>query len=105
MARPLRIEFPGTLYHLTARGNAQQPIFLDDQDRHGFLQILRKTHLDYKGVCHAYCLMTYHYHLLMETPKANLSQIMKQINGIYTQRFNRRHQRVGHIKLRQQVPP
>ncbi len=97
MARPLRIEFPGALYHLTARGNAQQPIYLDDQDRHNFLQILGKTLSDCNGICHAYCLMTNHYHLLMETPEANLSQIMKQINGIYTQRFNRKHQRVGHV--------
>ncbi len=97
MARPLRIEFPGALYHLTARGNARQPIFLDEQDRHNFLQILGKILSDCNGICHAYCLMTNHYHLLMETPEANLSQIMKQINGIYTQRFNRKHQRVGHV--------
>lgn len=97
MARPLRIEYPGALYHLTARGNAQQPIFRDDQDRHAFLQILGKTLSDTNGICHAYCLMTNHYHLMVETPEANLSQIMKQINGIYTQRFNRRHHRVGHV--------
>jgi REP element-mobilizing transposase RayT len=97
MARPLRIEFPGALYHLTAQANAQQPIFRDDRDRHGFLQILGKTLSDCNGICHAYCLMTNHYHLLMETPVANLSRIMKQINGIYTQRFNRRHQRLGHV--------
>jgi REP element-mobilizing transposase RayT len=97
MTRPLRIEFPGALYHLTARGNAQQSIFRDDRDRHSFLQILGKTLSDCKGLCHAYCLMSNHYHLLMETPDANLSRIMKQINGIYTQRFNRRHQRVGHV--------
>lgn len=97
MARPLRIEFPDALYHLTARGNAQQPIFLDDQDRSTFLQVLGKTLSDTNGICHAYCLMTNHYHLLVETPEANLSQIMKLINGIYTQRFNRRHRRVGHV--------
>jgi hypothetical protein len=62
-----------------------------------FLQILEKTLSDCNGICHAYCLMTNHYHLLMETPEANLSRIMKQINGIYTQRFNRKHQRVGHV--------
>jgi REP element-mobilizing transposase RayT len=97
MARPLRIEFPGALYHLTARGNAQQPIFLDDHDRKCFLQVLGKTLSDCNGICHAYCLMGNHYHLLVETPEANLSQIMKQINGIYTQRFNRKHLRVGHV--------
>lgn len=97
MARPLRIEFPGALYHLTTRGNARQDVFLDDQDRRTFLQVLDKTLSDYNGICHAYCLMTNHYHLLLETPEGNLSQIMKQVNGIFTQRFNRRHQRVGHV--------
>jgi REP element-mobilizing transposase RayT len=61
------------LYHLTARGNAQQPIFLDDHDRQCFLQVLGKTLSDCNGICHAYCLMCNHYHLLMETPEANLS--------------------------------
>jgi len=97
MARPLRIEYPGALYHLTARGNAWQPIFLGDQDKRIFLQVLGKTLSDCNGICHAYCLMTNHYHLLIETPEANLSQLMKQINGIYTQRFNRIHHRVGHV--------
>jgi REP element-mobilizing transposase RayT len=97
MSRPLRIEFPDALYHLTARGNAQQPIFLDDQHRHNLIQILGKTLWDCNGICHAYCLMTNHYHLLMQTPEVNISQIMKQINSIYTQRFNREHRRMGHL--------
>ena len=97
MARPLRIEYPGALYHLTARGNTRQSIFLDDQDRRTFLRVLEKILTDCNGILHAYCLMTNHYHLLVETPEANLSQIMRQINGIYTQRFNRRHGHVGHV--------
>ncbi len=97
MARPLRIEFPGALYHLTARGNARQSIFLDDGDRISFLQVLEKALSDGNAICHAYCLMTNHYHLLVETPEANLSRIMKQINGVYTQRLNRRHDRSGHV--------
>ena len=97
MARPLRIEFPGALYHVTARGNSRNPIFLDDQDRNIFLQVLARSLADYNGICHAYCLMTTHYHLLLETPEGNLSQIMKQINGIYTQRFNRKNRSIGHV--------
>jgi putative transposase len=97
MARPLRLEFPGAIYHITARGNAQQPIFLNDQDRKVFLLVLGQTLKAYNAACHAYCLMTNHYHLMIETPDGNLSQVMKQLNGIYTQRFNRRNRRVGHV--------
>jgi putative transposase len=97
MARPLRLEFPGALYHVTARGNAQQPIFLNDQDRKVFLHVLGQTLKACNALCHAYCLMTNHYHLMIETPDGNLSQVMKQLNGIYTQRFNRRNRRVGHV--------
>ena len=96
MARPIRIEFPGELYHLTARGNSRKPVFLDDQDKNIFLQILARSLSDYNGIRHAYCLMTIH-HLLLETPENNLSQIMKQINGLYTQRFNRKHRSIGHV--------
>jgi len=97
MARPLRIEFPGAVYHLTARGNRRENIFFSDEDREGFLQILDRTVSRYKWICHAYCLMDNHYHLLIETPGANLSQGMRQLNGIYTQFANRRHQKTGHI--------
>ena len=97
MARPLRLEFPGALYHITSRGNAQQPIFLDDEDYHSFLQVLSVVMERFDWLCHAYCLMGNHYHLLIETPKGNLSRGMRQLNGHYTQMFNRRHQRVGHI--------
>jgi REP element-mobilizing transposase RayT len=97
MARPLRIEFPGALYHVTSRGNARAPIFLEDRDRRLILRILSDVVARYRWVCHAYCLMTNHFHLLIETPEANLSRGMRQLNGLYTQRFNRAHERVGHI--------
>ena len=97
MARPLRIEYPGAIYHLTSRGNARENIFLGNTDRYEFLQILGSVVEKYNWLCHAYCLMGNHYHLLIETPDPNLSLGMRQLNGVYTQRFNRRHNRVGHI--------
>ena len=97
MARPLRIEFPGAIYHVTSRGNAQAPIFLDDIDRNTFLSVLGLTMRRFNVICHAYCLMTNHFHLLLETPDANLSKAMRQFNSVYTQAFNRRHGRVGHV--------
>ncbi len=97
MARPLRLEFSGALYHITSRGNARENIFLDQTDRKIFLSILSDTVTRFNWVVHAYCLMLNHYHLLLETPDPNLSQGMRQLNGVYTQAFNRRHQRVGHI--------
>ena len=97
MSRPLRLEYPGAHYHLTARGNAQGAIFLDDTDREIFLSCLGEAVQRFGWLCHAYCLMDNHYHLLIETPEGNLSQGMRQINGVYTQRFNRQHHRVGHL--------
>ena len=97
MARPLRLEFPGALYHVTSRGNAQQAIFLDDDDRTSFLEELIRTIQRFHWICYGYCLMDNHYHLILETPEANLSRGMRQLNGIYTQRHNHRHTRVGHV--------
>ena len=97
MARPLRIEFPGALYHVTARGNARQNIFLDDEDRQQFLAVLRRVVSRFHLLLHAYCLMDNHFHLVVETPEGNLSKAMRQLNGVYTQAFNRRHKRVGHV--------
>ncbi|MEN8199120.1 MAG: transposase [Thermodesulfobacteriota bacterium] len=97
MARPLRIEFPGAVYHVTARGNARQDIFLNDTDRRLFLDILSSTMERYNWLCHSYCLMGNHYHLLLETTDPTLSSGMRQLNGMYTQRFNRCHDRVGHV--------
>ena len=97
MARPLRIEFPGALYHVTARGNARAAVFLDDDDRRRFLALLAETAARRGWTCHAYCLMDNHYHLLVERSSANLGRGMRQINGVYTQRFNRAHGRAGHV--------
>jgi putative transposase len=97
MARPLRIEYPGALYHVTSRGDGREPIFLADGDRERFLDVLGTVVEGFGWLCHAYCLMTNHYHLLVETPEANLSRGMRQLNGVYTQRFNRSHGRVGHV--------
>lgn len=97
MARPLRIEFAGALYHVTARGNAQAAIYDDDADRQQFLSLLGNTVMRYDWYCHAYCLMDNHYHLLIETNTPTLSRGMKFLNGTYTQYFNRQHRRVGHV--------
>jgi len=97
MARPLRLEFPGAVYHVTSRGNARQAIFLDKDDRESFLGVLSSVAARFKWVCHAYCLMETHYHLQIETLEGNLSRGMRQLNGVYTQVFNRKHKRVGHL--------
>jgi REP element-mobilizing transposase RayT len=97
MARPLRIEFPGALYHVTARGNARQAIFLDDDDRRLFLHRFGRVAQTHRWRCLAYCLMPNHYHLLVETPGADLSRGMQKLNATYSQGFNARHERVGHV--------
>jgi putative transposase len=97
MARPLRIEFPGALHHVTNRGNEKRPIVVNDSDRTLFLGILSRTVERAAWLCHAYCLMNNHYHLLVETPLPNLSAGMHYLNGVYGQRFNLRHDRTGHL--------
>jgi len=97
MARPLRIEYDEALYHVTSRGNEKKTIFKDDADRNIFLDILYKVNKRYNWICYGYCLMDNHYHLVIETPDGNLSRGMRQLNGVYTQIFNKRHERVGHI--------
>jgi REP element-mobilizing transposase RayT len=97
MSRPLRVEFPGGLYHVTARGNGRQPIFVEEADRETFLAVLTSVVARYHVRCHAYCLMGNHHHLLLETPDANLSRSMRQLNGVYSQGFNHRHRRSGHV--------
>lgn len=97
MARPLRLQFPGAIYHITARGNDRRPIFEGDDDCAQFLIVLASVVARYHVRCHAYCLMENHYHLLLETPEANLSLAMRQLNGVYTQGFNRRRERCGHL--------
>jgi putative transposase len=97
VARPLRLQFPGALYHLTARGNARECIFRTHADYERFLAVLDQVVVRYGWRCHAYCLMGNHYHLLVETPRPNLAVGMRQLNGLYAQRFNRAHRRVGHV--------
>jgi putative transposase len=97
MARPLRIEYDGALYHVTSRGNERKSIFKDDADRELLLKTLAQVSERFNWLCHAYCLMSNHYHLVIETPDGNLSRGMRQLNGVYTQAFNRRHRRVGHL--------
>jgi len=97
MSRPLRIEYPGALYHVTSRGNAREAIYLCDEDRKKFIQMWQDE-VNHQGwICYAYCLMDNHYHLLFETPEGNLSRGMQRLNGRYTQYFNHHHQRVGHL--------
>lgn len=97
MSRPLRLEFAGALYHVTSRGNERKAIYLDEADFRNFLELVGQVCERHNWVVHAYCLMTNHYHLLVETPDANLSLGMRQLNGVYTQLFNRSHKRVGHL--------
>ena len=95
VARPLRIEYPGAVYYVASRGKDRSSIFRDDEDRKSFLQILRSVAADQGWLVHAYCLMANRYHLLLETPAANLTLGMRSLNSRYGQRFNLRHGRSG----------
>ncbi|MEW6416420.1 MAG: transposase [Pseudomonadota bacterium] len=97
MSRPLRLELAGGLYHVTARGDGREEIYLGEADRLAWLDVFGQVCKRFNWVCHAWCQMSNHYHLLIETPEANLAQGMRQLNGVYTQRFNRAHGRVGHV--------
>jgi len=97
MARPLRIEYAGALYHVTSRGDRHENIYLNDDDREDWLTVLSRTCERFNWVVHAYCQMSNHYHLLVETIDGNLSRGMRQLNGVYTQHFNYRHNQVGHL--------
>ena len=100
MARPLRLDIPGSLYHITARGNAREPIYRDDHDCEAFLALLGATCERYGWLCHAYCFMTNHYHLLLslqETPPGRLVRGMQHLNSCSARLFNQRHRRVGHL--------
>jgi REP element-mobilizing transposase RayT len=97
MARPLRIELASGLYHVTSRGDRREAIYRDDQDRMTWLAVLGEVCSRFNWRCHAYCEMTNHYHFVVETPDANLSKGMRQLNGVYTQTTNRRHGLVGHL--------
>lgn len=97
MARPLRVEFDGALYHVTARGNERRAIFRTDRDRVLFLDTLAECVRGHGLLVHAFCLMPNHYHLVVETPQANLSRGLGWLQTTYTIRFNRRHRRSGHL--------
>ncbi len=97
MGRPLRITFPGAYYHITARGNEQKDIFKSRRDREKFLSYLESAVTRYGAIIHAYCLMDNHYHLLLETPVGNLPEVMRHINGAYTNYFNTKRKRAGHL--------
>lgn len=97
MARPLRITYPGAFYHVTSRGNERKAVFKSKRDREKFMDYLESATLRYDARIHAYCLMDTHYHLLLETPSANLPQIMRHINGAYTTYFNVKRGRSGHL--------
>jgi putative transposase len=97
MARPLRIEYEGALYHITARGNEYKSIYREDNDYHKFLDILSLLFKRFQVIIHGYVLMGNHYHLLMETPKANITKAIHYLNGVYTGYFNRKYNRIGHL--------
>ena len=97
MARPLRIELAGGLYHVTSRGDRREDIYLDDEDRRNWLAVLSQACERHNWRIYAYCQMTNHYHIVVETLEGNLSKGMRHLNGVYTQNFNRRHNRVGHV--------
>ena len=97
MGRPIRIQYPGALYHVTSGGNERRDIFLDNDDRRQFLAILADYHDRFGIVVHCYALMDNHYHLVLETPLGNLVKVMHGINSSYTGYFNRRHDRAGHL--------
>ena len=97
MARPLRIEFPDAVYHVTSRGDRREAIFEGDVDRRGFLDVLALGLARFDAQVLAYCLMGNHYHLVVYTRQANLSLLMRHANGVYTQDYNRRHGKVGHL--------
>jgi len=97
VAGPLRIEYPGAFYHVTARGNEKKDIFKSQKDRGKFLSYLESVTARYGAVIHANCLMSNHYHLLLETPRGNLSQIMQYINSSYTTYYNVKRKRAGHL--------
>jgi REP element-mobilizing transposase RayT len=97
MARPLRVQYPGALYHVTGRGNERKAIFKDDADRREFLQILAQSLDTYGVILHSFVLMQNHWHLLVQTPLGNLGEFMRHFNISYTSHYNRRHDRVGHL--------
>jgi putative transposase len=97
MARPLRIALPGGLYHITSRGNQRGDIYFSDADREAWLNVFGQVCKRFNWLCHVWCQMSNHYHVVVETPEANLAQGMRQLNGVYTQYVNRTHDLAGHV--------
>jgi len=97
MSRPVRIEFPGAHYHVTSKGTHDRSVFIDGEDRSVFLNVLDTVVSRFEWLLHTYVLMESHYHLVLECPQANLSKGMRQLNGVYTQHFNRRHEQDGSL--------
>lgn len=97
MSRPLRIEYPNAWYHILNRGRRKELIFTDKKDYYRFIDLLQDTSEQWNLRIAAYCLMPNHYHLLVQTPNANISRCMRHINGVYTQRFNRHHKCDGSL--------
>jgi len=97
VARPLRIDIPGGTVHVSARGNNRRAIFPEPEHRDRLVAVLQRVVERYSWICHAYVVMDNHYHLLLETPLPNLSLGMRQLNGLYAQWFNRRHNACGHV--------
>lgn len=85
------------MYHVTSRGDRREAIYVDDSDRLAWLDLFAEVCERFNWVCHGWCQMTNHYHIVIETPEANLSRGMRQLNGVYTQYINRKHERVGHV--------
>lgn len=97
MSRPLRLELAGGFYHVTSRGDRQEDIYFSDLDREKWLAIFGQVCKRFNWRCHCFCLMSNHYHVVVETIEGNLSKGMRQLNGVYTQYFNQAHQRTGHV--------
>lgn len=97
MSRQMRIQYADALYHVTARGNNKQDIFLDDSDRYRFLEELSETVERFDLICYAYCLMSNHYHLMVQTPQGNLSEALHRLNSLYASYFNWKHEKAGHL--------
>ncbi len=97
MARPQRVDFPNAIHHVTARGNRQDLIVTDDRDRWRFFDVIGEALHRFDACALAYCLMNNHYHLVLQSRRGNLARVMRHINGVYTQAFNRRHEKSGHV--------
>jgi REP element-mobilizing transposase RayT len=97
MTRVARSHLPDGIYHVASRGVPETPIFLSDADRHGFVRLLARTEAEHRWTCHAYCLMTTHYHLVIESTRRALSAGLRELNGRHARSFNRRHGRFGHL--------